>query len=250
MTAALGSALGSVVRIWTRLYTVGLPANQQLERRSEIASDLWELEHDATSTASARAIQTIARLLLGIPFDLLWRLEQEQLRSWVGLRPARVLVSMALASTLSLSASPQHVDLAKSVQVEVISQGWIRTDGPHSLLVPAFSFGLRNTSAEPLSSVEINAEFHTSGQREAWGGPIFVFVRGSRGLEPGHMTPPVSLSAKAGCSDLPQDPRLEGMDPGRRPVDGAMVVTLFAKSRSPEWTRLGDYPISRELIDH
>src|SRR5438105_9484836 len=65
-----------LVRAWTRVYTLGLPPAAQIARRDEIASDLWELEHDPDRPAGRwTSMQVVARLLVGIPDDLLWRLD-------------------------------------------------------------------------------------------------------------------------------------------------------------------------------
>jgi hypothetical protein len=62
------------VRLWTRLYTSGLAPQLRAARRAEIESDLWESAHDPTAPhAPATALLMCARLILGIPHDLLWR---------------------------------------------------------------------------------------------------------------------------------------------------------------------------------
>lgn len=72
----------SLVRLWTRLYTARMRPDVRDTRRAEIASDLWESLH-AHADANARpgagsfivAAQMIARLVAGMPHDLLWRSE-------------------------------------------------------------------------------------------------------------------------------------------------------------------------------
>ena len=67
------------VRRWVALYTRGLPAEIQQERRDEIDSDLWSQLHDAAESAPTEeslAGEIVARLVFGIPADLSWRLEQ------------------------------------------------------------------------------------------------------------------------------------------------------------------------------
>jgi len=71
------SLTASLVRFWTRMYTKGLPAEVRTVRRAEIESDLWEqvmvwTKQDSTGLTA----QHLIRLLLGIPADLQWRLEQ------------------------------------------------------------------------------------------------------------------------------------------------------------------------------
>jgi len=61
-----------LVRLWTCLYTAGLPALTRGNRLDEIESDLWDSMHDATREPLA-ARQVLARLLLGLHDDLQWR---------------------------------------------------------------------------------------------------------------------------------------------------------------------------------
>jgi hypothetical protein len=71
---------GLVLR-WVALYTRGLPDDARQNRRDEINDDLWSQLQDATeSRRGARSVsgEILARLLLGVPADVGWRLEQRQ----------------------------------------------------------------------------------------------------------------------------------------------------------------------------
>ena len=59
------SITATLVRAWTRLYTVGMPREWRDQRRAEIESDLWESEQQ----------DAIVRLIRGMPADLGWRIE-------------------------------------------------------------------------------------------------------------------------------------------------------------------------------
>jgi len=68
----------ALTHAWAGLYTRGLPADRRTQRREEIDCDLWEHQRLADLqrepvTATAAAI--LLRLLLGIPADIVWRLE-------------------------------------------------------------------------------------------------------------------------------------------------------------------------------
>jgi TonB family protein len=68
----------AAVRLWTGVYTSGLPPATADARRAEVESDLWESAHDPDpDIRSHLSLQIAARLLIGIPDDLGWRLEQE-----------------------------------------------------------------------------------------------------------------------------------------------------------------------------
>ena len=69
-----GLAIG-LARWWTRVYTVGIPGRFAEVRRAEIEADLWEFERDIQPTAHGAA-SAWARLMLGVPDDLRWRLAQ------------------------------------------------------------------------------------------------------------------------------------------------------------------------------
>jgi TonB family protein len=69
----------AAVRLWTRVYTSGLPPATADARRAEVESDLWESAHDSDPDIRSHLfLQIAARLLIGIPDDLGWRLEQEE----------------------------------------------------------------------------------------------------------------------------------------------------------------------------
>ena len=56
------------VRVWTRLYTWGMPPHVRDARRAEIESDLWEYEHDRHPDLQVGpTVQLLSRLVLGVP---------------------------------------------------------------------------------------------------------------------------------------------------------------------------------------
>jgi hypothetical protein len=62
----------TLVRTWTRVYTIGLPATLRECRIAEIESDLWEYCHDSMHPAG-HALAIIGRLVRGMPDDIGWR---------------------------------------------------------------------------------------------------------------------------------------------------------------------------------
>lgn len=84
------------VRGWTRLYTSRMAPAVRDARRAEIESDLWEFQADTLRRRDAprsAAAHMLARLLVGIPDDLLWRFEHAVNRGW----PVRRSVVVAIA---------------------------------------------------------------------------------------------------------------------------------------------------------
>ena len=99
-SSPLVAAANAVVRLWTRVYTAGLPPEARDARRAEIESDLWELEADADARGGLDpASHVLARCLIGIPDDLTWRVEEARLhRTSSRAAAAAALVAALLAA--------------------------------------------------------------------------------------------------------------------------------------------------------
>jgi len=92
---------GTVVRAWAHAYTWRLPDMARDIRRAEIASDLWESEHDPDGHQGvAGALHVLVRLLRGLPDDLQWRASYVT----VGAVPMRAAISIASAAIAVLLA--------------------------------------------------------------------------------------------------------------------------------------------------
>lgn len=100
----------NLVRAWTALYTRGLPASAKSERIGEIDSDLWEQRRHALEGDDKRvdtALNVLLRLVLGVPFDIAWRLEtgaairsgrdsKMKAQSWTSRRWLSLLVALVI----------------------------------------------------------------------------------------------------------------------------------------------------------
>ena len=78
--SAWTSAASSLTRAWVATYTLGLASTVRESRRREIASDLWEHQHDAAREGSGplgTALHIISRTLRGLPADVFWRINVE-----------------------------------------------------------------------------------------------------------------------------------------------------------------------------
>ena len=89
----------ALVRLWTRLYTWRMSPALREARREEIESDLWECQHDPADSGSGPAVQMVARLVMGMPSDLCWRIEQRVERPSFGPR-----ITLAAAAGLVIGA--------------------------------------------------------------------------------------------------------------------------------------------------
>ena len=97
MTPPLMRLAVAAVRAWTRLYTWRVAPGLREARRAEIESDLWEFQQDSGANDGVPApLHILARLLLGIPDDVSWRVEQLD----NGRRAMRRAIAVAAAATI------------------------------------------------------------------------------------------------------------------------------------------------------
>lgn len=100
----------AAVRGWTRAYTWRMPALCAEQRRAEIESDLWELEHDPDGARGLTpAAQVLARLFAGVTDDVWWRLEHSTLDNSLFLRRAVALAAVATVVVSIIWISPLTV---------------------------------------------------------------------------------------------------------------------------------------------
>jgi hypothetical protein len=137
------------------------------------------------------------------------------------------------------------VDLTKGVQVTVVNTGWYDAGivGGQNKLVPSVTFTLKNVSQQTLSTLQVNALFRRVTENDEWGSG-FLTAAGSDGLAPGATTPPLTVKSPLGYTG--SDQSRQEMLQNSHFVDAK--VELFAKYGSTQWTRLGSYPITRQLI--
>ena len=129
MSPLLYCAIGSV-RVWTRFYTLQMDPVCREGRRAEIESDLWEFHEDARRrgyTPALIAVHMLARLLFGVPHDVLWRIEYEgdeamtrRRSTWMtaaavgaAASVAALWVFFAVTSLVALPPLPDSIDVAR-----------------------------------------------------------------------------------------------------------------------------------------
>jgi hypothetical protein len=99
----------AAVRLWTWLYTSGLPVEVRNERRAEIASDLWECTHDPDGADDLRRpFHILLRLVRGVADDLRWRLARDRVTT------AAVRVGAALTVALLVFITWWVLDLMRT----------------------------------------------------------------------------------------------------------------------------------------
>ena len=129
MNPLLRSAI-ALVREWTRFYTIRMDADCRDRRRAEIESDLWEFHEDARRRGHSPArvgVHMLARLLFGLPHDVLWRMEYEgdaamttRRSTWMtaaavgaAVSVAALWVFFAVTSLVALPPLPGSIDVAR-----------------------------------------------------------------------------------------------------------------------------------------
>ena len=90
----------AAARLWVRLYTWRTPPPARARRIEEIESDLWESVRDDDADRRRLPADVALRLVLGIPDDLAWRLDQwnDSSRS----RRFRLAVTLAGAAAVAI----------------------------------------------------------------------------------------------------------------------------------------------------
>jgi hypothetical protein len=155
---------------------------------------------------------------------------------------AAVLAAIALTGCAS-SASPSQ-DLSKLIAVTDVKTGYFDAGVENGMnkLVPTLTIRLKNVSPQKVALVQLNAVIRRVGENEEWGG-AYTRAIGSDGLAPGASTPPIVLRSNLGYTGV--EPR-NVMLKNSQFVDAH--IQLFGKYGGSNWTKLGEYPIARELL--
>jgi hypothetical protein len=151
-------------------------------------------------------------------------------------------LGVMLAVVMAASCG-EPIDVAKAVQVDVTTSGWLVAgvvDGKNKI-VPSVSLRLKNVSGQTLNALQTNAVFRLAATN-AEIGTDFRPISGSGGLPAAASSDKIRLKAAMGYTGT--DPVDELLNNSRF-VDAK--VELFVKAGSGQWTRVGEYPIARQL---
>jgi hypothetical protein len=152
----------------------------------------------------------------------------------------RMLLALAIAVT---TACGEPIDVAKAVRLEAVSTGWYGAgvSNGKNKIVPAVAFKLKNVSSQPLSALQINAVFRRAGSNEEFGAE-FRPVSGSGQLAASDTTDTLTLKGSLGYT---------GADPAEALLRNSQFVDakveVFVKAGSGQWTRVGEFPVARQL---
>jgi len=152
----------------------------------------------------------------------------------------RILFATAL---VACSACDAPIDLAIAVAPQSVTTGWADgglVSGKHKI-VPAVSFRLKNMSDRTLPAVQVNAVFRRINDPGEWSSGFLPDV--AREIAPGGETSPRTVAGQQGYTGT--DDRDEMLHNSHF-VDAK--AELFVKAGSSKWTRLGEYPVARQLL--
>jgi hypothetical protein len=151
--------------------------------------------------------------------------------------------ALAIFSLFFAAACGPTVDLAKAVAPEAVTTGW--ADGGSvagkNKIVPAVSFRLKNVSNQKLGPLQVNAVFRRVNDPAEWSSGYLPSAASE--LPPGGETDTLIVTGQQGYTGT--DDR-EAMLRNSQFVDAK--VELFVRSGSSNWTRIGEYPIARQLL--
>jgi hypothetical protein len=138
------------------------------------------------------------------------------------------------------------VDLTTGLQIKQVATGWFDAGivNGQNKLVPSITFTLKNNSNQKLPSLQVNALFRRVTEKDEWG-TGFVTAAGSSGLGPGATTAPITIRSQLGYTG--SDQSRQEMLSNSHFVDAK--VELLAKYGSAQWARIGEFPITRKLIE-
>ena len=157
---------------------------------------------------------------------------------------APTLLLVAFVAFVAAGCGPA-VDLTNGLQIQDVSTGWFDAGlvNGQNKLVPTISFKLKNVSEQKLVMLQVSVIFRRVNVNDEWGSG-FVTAAGSQGLAPGATTPTLTVKSQLGYTGTNQS--REDMLHNGEFVDAK--AELSAKYGAELLRRIGDYPITRQLI--
>jgi hypothetical protein len=151
--------------------------------------------------------------------------------------------ALAIFSLLSATACGPKLDLAKAVAPESVTTGWADggTVAGRNKIVPAVSFRLKNVSDQKIGPLQVNAVFRRVNDPAEWSSGYLPSA--ATELPPGGETATLTIMGQQGYTGTDEP---EAMLRNSQFVDAK--VELYVKSGSSNWTRIGEFPIARQLL--
>ena len=152
---------------------------------------------------------------------------------------------LVVVAAAVVTAACARTDLAASAKLTDVTTGWYDagvTEGGKNKLVPSISLRIRNDGPKALGSTQLNLIFKRVIDKDEWT-DSFVRGIGSEGLPSGQTSPPIVVRARQGYTGI--QPRAQMLS-NKQFVD--FKVEVFGKHGSASWVRLGEFPITRQLL--
>jgi len=153
-------------------------------------------------------------------------------------------IGVGLAVVAGAGCGPT-VDVAAALRLESVTTGWVdaRPVGGSNKLVPMVSFRVKNTTDQTLAPVHVNAVFRRVGDAAEWSNGMVV-AAGSAGLAADAATDRLLIRAQVGYT---------GTDAQRDLLSNShfvdATVDVFARYGSRQWKRIGEYQITRQIVE-
>lgn len=156
------------------------------------------------------------------------------------MRQLGLLFLLALVSACGPSVDP--ITLLEPVDVVT---GWYDEGvvGGMNKLVPSVTLKFRNKSPNPVSSIQVNAIFRRVGEQEMWGEHFGWAVPRTPPLASGAETSVLVMRSALGYTG--EQARMQMLQ-NHEFIDAK--VDIFLKTGSRVWSKLGEYPIQRQLL--
>ena len=149
-----------------------------------------------------------------------------------------------LTGVVITSACGPTIAVENAVAVEVVESGWFDAGmvGGQNKLVPAARVKVKNISPEKLVMLQINSLFRQVNSTDEWG-TAFLTV-GPDALEPGQDR---TILLKSGNGYTGSGETRQEMMKNGHFVDAK--VEVLAKYASLQWKKMGEFPITRQLLE-
>ena len=154
------------------------------------------------------------------------------------------IAGLFLAAIGNGACTPSIDPITQLEPVDVVT-GWYDegiVEGKNKL-VPSVAMKFRNKTSNPVSSIQVNAIFRRVGEQEMWGEHFGWAVPRTTPLAPGAETGVLVMRSALGYTG--EQPRMQMLQ-NREFIDAK--VDIFLKTGSRTWSKLGEYPIQRQLL--
>ena len=154
------------------------------------------------------------------------------------------LLALTVSAAFSAACGPSIDPITVLEPVDVVT-GWFDegiVEGKNKL-VPSVTLKFRNKSSTAVSSIQVNAIFRQIGDPKMWGEHYGWAVAAKETLAPGAETKVLVMRSALGYTG--EQPRMQMLQ-NREFIDAK--VDIFLKTGSRVWSKLGEYPIQRQLL--